>query len=85
VLAFELEADGFTHLSCTCISCGKVQLVSFAQARTKLDISIWPLTAAQIGEAMRCQRCPSEAGMTAEPVKAARTYRGGPMKRAPTP
>lgn len=28
MLAFELEADGFTHLSCTCKSCGKVEAYS---------------------------------------------------------
>lgn len=85
VPAFELEADGFTHLSCTCISCGKQQLVSFAQVRSKvLDLAVWQMTAAQIGEALRCGKCESEAGMTADPVKGARTYRGGPMIRPAT-
>lgn len=85
MLAFELEADGFTHLSCTCKSCGKVQEISFAQIRTKvLDINIWQMTAEQIGEALRCGKCASEIGMTAEPVKGTRTYRGGPVKQTPS-
>lgn len=84
MLAFELEADGFTHLSFTCKSCGKVQDVSFSQIRTKiLDLAVWQMTAEQIGAALRCGKCPSDTGMTAEPVKLARMYRGGPVKQTP--
>lgn len=78
---FELEADGYTHLACHC-NCGAAQTLSFHGVRSAMKGAAWSMTAAQIGSTLQCPGCVN-AGMTVEPVRRPRVYRGGPYVNAP--
>lgn len=55
---FELEADGFTHLSCFCEGCRRNKQMAIQQLRYRAGFMVAPLTLEQLRLKLRCDRCP---------------------------
>lgn len=55
---FELEADGFTHLSCFCEGCRHTVLLPIPRLRHRAGFMVAPMTLAELRPKLRCQRCP---------------------------
>ena len=55
---FELEADGFTHISCWCEGCRRNKQVELSALRHRAKFVVASMTLDQLREKIRCDRCP---------------------------
>lgn len=55
---FELEADGYTHISCFCEGCRHTVLMPFRRIRRKAKFIITHMTLDQLQTKFVCDRCP---------------------------
>ncbi len=70
---FELEASGFTHLSCRCKACGHATALTFAQMRAQVPASAWAMTLEELAAYLGCGRCGAATEIAVE--KRARVIR----------
>lgn len=55
---FELEADGYTHVSCFCEGCRHTVLMPFRMIRRRAPFIITNMTLDQLQAKFTCKRCP---------------------------
>lgn len=54
---FELEADGFTHLSYFCEGCRRTRQITFQHLLHRAGFMVAPLTLEELRLKLRCDRC----------------------------
>jgi hypothetical protein len=55
---FELEADGFTHISCWCEGCRENRQLELRSLRYRVNFVVASMTLDQLRQKLSCNRCP---------------------------